>query len=546
MKLAKVELSPYFARTKIDIKSQFFTVCSADISCKNEAGEPVDWFVIYKLPKKKIGETGTGVDYMYLDSKMESWLMSKFMVNTTQGAMGKTLSQLYSGQAYKSNSSVYALYNDAPPDLKYILEYGHTKGMMLFDRSQGFWLSHTIPHFPSFPEKGYVYPKSGKVNGQTALCVTYKYEQFFHIVKQLLYIRPRFFNCSIPSSFSSDFALLSKLCDGVKLPLDTDRRIQDLVSAGGEKFVNYVKSRQYVDDIYTGWVAQLLAVDLLVETWQVMGHALPSNCSLSHHTMNIGKIKIPGPEHFVSYHDHSKWCVSQNFEAQLTCLGDLNREKAQMWRGMALTRNVGLLLCLGLLFKLGQSDVSCRNDEGKEVDWYFLYKLPKSLGDGLSYLYMDESTNGWRESIEKINSPTASVANTLTPLFDYYKKKTEGFGYILYNDQPPAPLKPAPASFGHAKGVVMLNKTAGVWLSHSTPQFPSYQSEKFWPSSGSNNAQTFLCVTYAYSEFKNIGVQLQYIHAYPFDFYLPQYFHDELRCVAQRVATQRENPGLKL
>lgn len=51
-------------------------------------------------------------------------------------------------------------------------------GVLLFDRSQGFWLSHSVPHFPSFPERGYLYPSSGKVNGQTALCVTYRYEQF--------------------------------------------------------------------------------------------------------------------------------------------------------------------------------------------------------------------------------------------------------------------------------------------------------------------------------------------------------------------------------
>ncbi|XP_020780364.2 deoxyribonuclease-2-beta [Boleophthalmus pectinirostris] len=312
-------------------------ICNAAISCKNEAGEPVDWFAIYKLPRRKIGELGSGVDYMYLDSTTENWQMSPFMVNTTQGALGRTLSQLYSGQAYKSNSSVYAIYNDAPPMLKYKVDYGHTKGMMFFDRCQGFWLSHTIPHFPSFPEKGYIYPKSGKVNGQTALCVSYKYEQFFHIVKQLLYINPRFFNCSVPSAFSPDFGRLAKLCEDTKLPLDTDRRIQPLMSLKGEKFVSYVKSGQFVDDIYAGWVAQLLAVDLLVETWQTTEYALPSNCTLPQHTLNIWRILIPGSRRFLSRHDHSKWCVSREYEAQLTCLGDLNREKTQLWRGGGLT-----------------------------------------------------------------------------------------------------------------------------------------------------------------------------------------------------------------
>lgn len=54
---------------------------------------------------------------------------------------------------------------------------------------------------------------------------------------------------------------------------------------------------------------------------------------------------------------------------------------------------------------------------------YILYKLPKSTGDGLTYLYMDQTTKGWKTSREKINSSSGTVANTLRPLLDYYKKK---------------------------------------------------------------------------------------------------------------------------
>lgn len=209
--------------------------------------------------------------------------------------------------------------------------------MMLFDRSQGFWLSHTIPHFPSFPEKGYVYPDSGKVNGQTALCVTCRTEQFLHIVEQLVVMNPRFFNCSVPPALLPDFAPLSQLCEDIKLPTDKDRSVKQLVSARGEKFVNFAKSSLFVDDIYSGWVAPLLDVDLLVETWRTGGHALPSNCSLPRRTMNIRRISPPASELFLSRHDHSKWCVSLDPGAQLVCLGDLNREKSQMWRSGGLT-----------------------------------------------------------------------------------------------------------------------------------------------------------------------------------------------------------------
>nr|XP_040040410.1 deoxyribonuclease-2-alpha-like [Gasterosteus aculeatus aculeatus] len=195
-----------------------------------------------------------------------------------------------------------------------------------------------------------------------------------------------------------------------------------------------------------------------------------------------------------------------------------------------------LLLGVGILFKGCDSDVKCRNDDGNEVDWYILYKLPKVKSNGLCYLYMDESTNGWQVSKKQISSTSGALANTLKPLLDFYDRKTEGFGYMLYNDQPPDPPGPksVSASYGHSKGVVMLDRRTGVWLSHSTPRFPKYRNKNFWPDSGSVNGQTFMCVTYSYNTFKDIGLQLKYIHPYPYDSDIPTTFPNELRCVEQR------------
>ncbi|XP_020557956.1 deoxyribonuclease-2-beta isoform X2 [Oryzias latipes] len=254
-------------------------VCAADISCRNEEGNPVDWFIIYKLPKYKVGEVGSGVEYMYLDESVARWQMSKYMINTSQGAIANTLKQLYMGKAYMSNSSVYVLYNDGPPDLKYIQAYGHTKA------------------------------------------------------QQLEYLYPRFYNCSVPAALSADLPQLAKLCAGSKPALASDKSMQPLFSNRGEKFISFVKSDHFVDDIYTGWVAQVLDTDLLVESWQTQGRVLPSNCSLPRHAMNIKRIQLPTLVRFQSYYDHSKWCVSQAYEDQVTCLGDLNRERAQLWRG---------------------------------------------------------------------------------------------------------------------------------------------------------------------------------------------------------------------
>ncbi|XP_061832125.2 deoxyribonuclease-2-beta isoform X1 [Nerophis lumbriciformis] len=308
----------------------------AAFSCLDEAGAPVDWFIIYKLPKYKIGENGSGVDYMYLDASGGTWQRSKFMVNTTQGAMGNTLSQLYS--SYKANSSAYALYNDAPPLLKYDHGYGHTKGVLLVDSSQGFWLSHSIPHFPSFPEKGYLYPNSGKVNGQTALCVSLHYQHVLRVTQQLVYVFPRVFNCSVPADFAAKLPELAHLCAGKRPVLPSDKNMEQLFSLQGEMFFIFAKSEHFVDDIYSGWLAQVFNTSLMAETWQTPDYQLPSNCSLANHVMNIKRIRLPASAPHSSRYDHSKWCVSWAYQKRTTCLGDLNRETSQMLRG-------GLMAC---------------------------------------------------------------------------------------------------------------------------------------------------------------------------------------------------------
>ncbi len=124
----------------------------------------------------------------------------------------------------------------------------------------------------------------------------------------------------------------------------------------------------------------------------------------------------------------------------------------------------------------------------------------------------------------------------------------------------------------------MLNRQTGVWLSHSTPSFPTYQSQDFWPDNGRFNAQTFMCVTYSYDQFKDIGkfapvslshcfdciyysylskgsktlpfefsgVQLMYIHPFPYDYFLPTTFHNELKCVIEQNCYPTNAPWFNL
>ncbi|NWS75181.1 DNS2B protein, partial [Crotophaga sulcirostris] len=324
---------------------------ASEISCRNEDGEAVDWFVLYKLPKHTKGEIPMlGLEYVYMDTLAPEWQLSKYLVNMTQGALGQTLKQLY--ETYESEAKLcvslqkdniaYAIYNDEVPKSDPDgWKRGHTKGFLLLDKSQGFWVIHSVPLFPPFPEDGYGYPTTGESYGQTAFCVTFKYDQFTEIDQQMLSYNPGVYSCSIPDRFQADLPNLQKLCAGSRLPSVPLRHLSKLQSAQGETLLHFAKSHLFIDDIYTAWMAQELNTDLLAESWQHSGEKLPSNCSLDYHVYNINLIGMPLNSTFYSLNDHSKWAVSRKYEDQWTCIGDLNRAAEQAWRsgGFICTQN---------------------------------------------------------------------------------------------------------------------------------------------------------------------------------------------------------------
>lgn len=305
------------------------SLVTCEIACRNEDGDPVDWFVIYKLPERLINETyGPGLDYLYLDSKSPGWQVSKFLINMTQGAMAHVLQQLY--RSYNRNDTAYMLYNDSPPGTSNFTKRGHSKGALLFDNHQGFWLVHSVPHFPPFPEDGFGYPDTGRRYGQVALCVTYKYNQFKEIATQLLYYDPNVYNCSIPDIYQEDLWGLYRICQGLRFPWIETTRLASLESAQGESFLNFAKSKHFLDDIFTAWMAQKLQTHFLTETWRPSGTEVLSNCSLPWHVYTIKRITVLNRS-FYSRFDHSKWCVSRS-EDMWTCIGDLNRYPKEFWR----------------------------------------------------------------------------------------------------------------------------------------------------------------------------------------------------------------------
>ncbi|XP_069795437.1 deoxyribonuclease-2-beta [Narcine bancroftii] len=313
----------------------------AEISCRNENGQAVDWFAIYKLPKRTEEQSsGLGLRYVYLDPTTGDWQQGMSLVNSTQSAVGRTLQQLYAICKPQVNDSAYFIYNDAPPSMPYDMKHGHTKGVLTFNKVQGFWLMHSVPHFPANATEGYMYPSSGQRYGQTFLCITIQYNQVSEIGTQLLYSNPHVYSWALPRLFLPELSHLQVVAKGGSVSRSPWKRWATLTSLGGVHFQSFAKFKYFGDDIYAAWAAQALQTDLLSETWRNGKGDLPSNCSLPKHIYNVKGVNLPGHT-FLTRNDHSKWCVSLHPDDGWVCVGDLNRTFGQMWRsgGLLCTQN---------------------------------------------------------------------------------------------------------------------------------------------------------------------------------------------------------------
>ncbi|XP_023554834.1 deoxyribonuclease-2-beta isoform X3 [Octodon degus] len=215
-------------------------------------------------------------------------------------------------------------------------------GALLWNRVQGFWVIHSVPRFPPIAEEGYDYPATGRRNGQSGICVTFKYNQYETIDSQLLVCNPNIYSCSIPATFHQELVHMPQLCTRFRPSKIPVRYLTTLQSAQGQTFLHFAKSDSFLDDIFAAWIAQQLKTHFLTETWQRKRQELPSNCSLPYHVYNIKAIKVSRQSYFSSYQDHAKWGISQKgTKDHWTCIGDLNRSPHQAFRsgGFICTQN---------------------------------------------------------------------------------------------------------------------------------------------------------------------------------------------------------------
>ncbi|CAI4221266.1 unnamed protein product [Auanema sp. JU1783] len=306
----------------------FLVQIDCRIGCKGLTGSKVDWFIVYKLPAGE-KNANQGKAFLYVDSKNPQWALSKKDIEDDSVAVGATVKQIYK----REPTAFHLMYSDDGPNTKADSYRGHSKGVLLFDSSTGFWLVHSAPNFP--PTASYAYPASGVKFAQTFMCVSINTNDLGNIGDQLRFIQATPFDQNLPAKFATRFPVLRNVVAKQSLPQSATvfTSVKHMKTVDGVVIHSFAKHKKFQKDLWHDLVAPEMGTNLAVQSWLNGGAAdLHSVCTSQYSVYDMKTVTVPDLT-FNSSKDHSKWAVSDTERVPLVCVGDINRQKSQLSRG---------------------------------------------------------------------------------------------------------------------------------------------------------------------------------------------------------------------
>ena len=318
------------------------------LSAMDDAGNPVDWWFMYKVAGKSTTSDGskvTGTGYVYFDSNAAAGAklaLSRHHVDQ-DGALPNTLKQVYVTEGASTQHMGWFFYNDENPiNGKVVGSRGHTKGVLAFDlgTDSAFWLIQSTPKFP--PAGSYSFPKTGMPNAQTLLCITLQNANVAQSIAKQMFAaqQPNVYLASrIPVDLTNapNDPRVNLIQDQVakgNTPLSV---VIPFLSKGGTKFMSMAKNATWGLDFYNDLVGPTLHDNLEVETWEHDPTPPPLDSDKIHTVVDMKGIDLrplgidiawPEPD------DHAKLAISARSELDhFVCIGDINFTIAQRKRG---------------------------------------------------------------------------------------------------------------------------------------------------------------------------------------------------------------------
>jgi deoxyribonuclease-2 len=323
--------------------------CAA-AQCLDEAGAAVDWWLLLKHPADSGGD-GSGTQYVYATSADTSSLKpGKGKVTDADSLLGRQMEGVYSG-----HDANYVMYNDQTPDGQYSLKYGHSKGFFAYNATNGYWVQHSIPHFPNYQSKGYLYGSGQEKYGQHAFCMTMSPDAINEIADVMRYSNGWVYDHKTDGSLP----YVEDIVNGKKIS-STGTIMKDVQAAWG-----VVKLFGKTENFDSGMVPELIAPEvkqtMLVQSWLNGGGPLGPYCPASKFDVfDIRKVALGAGDTHETRYDHSKWAVAKSPDSHWFCGVDNNHVRSQNTRS-------GLAACVqhpalsGLMRgAVASADTSCQ------------------------------------------------------------------------------------------------------------------------------------------------------------------------------------------
>ena len=295
------------------------------VGCKDESGNPVDWFVVLKYPNS--------ANYAFTDSRTASLGIRKspFTLDSqTEGAVAATLKDIYS-----SSDAGYLQYNDDWPDDHKHGTGGHAKGFFGFDSDGGFWLIHSVPRFPNFVSEGSYQglPEEEYKYGQSMLCISTGLDGLDTAARQLLIGYAWTYGSSLPGELGTTMPNMQLLASSDRGDYG-DSGSETIMTNAHNTFRTFYKSPKWGKYLYEDMVEPHYDANMLWETWMNGINPDPTFCrpDYDYNSINIRYVSVAG-EVWKETQDHSKWGVADCGGSHAVCIGDINRQQSQNHRG---------------------------------------------------------------------------------------------------------------------------------------------------------------------------------------------------------------------
>ncbi|WP_421865898.1 deoxyribonuclease II family protein [Motiliproteus sp.] len=310
------------------------------MEAKNQQGSAVDWWFIYKTPKRTGTHDNRGFDFFYYDPDAAGLTLSPVGLDQDNQALDHTLKAIFQAP----ESAGFLVYNDEHTDAQSnSSEKGHCKGILAFDKPSdtAVFLLHSTPRFPADNEC--TLPADEEIFGQTFICITLPdYQTANRIAEQMLSQQnPQLLTESsrLPATLGEDEPL-SRLFHGIGIQESRQPSSLEFTSKGGKAFQLIAKSRKWGEDFWLDLVGPTLDADLVVETWR-RGAVTPMQDHRSaEYDEDLLRLRLQAessPTYEWPYtKDHAKWATAlKNRDNALpwVCVADLNRMVSQEKRG---------------------------------------------------------------------------------------------------------------------------------------------------------------------------------------------------------------------